>query len=114
MSVTATLLLGLPIRIDLPVIGRTIHTSEKTRCAIKPGQQQGSSWNERTRQANIERVFDAINTGFSTIRAIMDYTELSEATVKKALHELEDWPGNPRIKHAVIRQKHVFSVNESN
>lgn len=51
----------------------------------------------QTKSANIEKVFDAIVAGADTALAIADASQLSLATVQKALHELEDWPDKPRI-----------------
>lgn len=60
--------------------------------------------------ANIEKVFAAIVGGHDTALAIADATALSLATVQKALHELEDWPDNPRIVRIRGAVAHRFEV----
>ena len=64
------------------------------------------------RAANIEKVFAAIVAGADTALAIADATALSLATVQKALHELEDWPDNPRIVRVRGGVAHRFEVAE--
>lgn len=103
MSLTATLLLGLPVRLPQ---GRTrLISSDKSGKSLSPR-------NDITRLANVEMVFNAIADGYTSIFAIEDATSLSQVTVKKALHELEDWPGGPRIVRITAgkQQRHLFHV----
>lgn len=103
MSLTATLLLGTPIRLPR---GR-----KRLISGDKPGKTE-SARNSITRLANVERVFNAIADGHTTICAIEDETGISTVTVQKALHELEDWPGAPRIVRIIAgkHQPHHFQI----
>ena len=60
--------------------------------------------------ANIEKVFVAISQGVGTALEIESAVGLSLATVQKALHELEDWPDNPRIIRIRGGKAHRFEV----
>ena len=60
--------------------------------------------------ANIEKVFSAISQGGSTALEIESSVGLSLATVRKALHELEDWHDGPRIVRIRGGKSHRFEV----
>lgn len=107
MGLTSTLLLGLPIRFPHGQI--RLISSDGKRKAETPR-------NTVTRLANVEVVFNAIAAGYDTIYAIEDMTGISNVTVKKALHELEDWPTGPRIVRiygASKKHRHHFQIVSS-
>lgn len=89
MSLTAHLLFGKPTR--LPKGRVRTHNPDHRH----PGANLAR--NTETRLANVEKVFNAIADGHRSISAIEDATELSRSTVKKALHDLEDWPAGQRV-----------------
>lgn len=89
MSLTAHLLLGLPINLPAGQT-RVIYMDKKSPYT--------RGHNSATRLTNTEAVFNAIADGFVTIFAIAGGTGLSEVTVKRLIHDLEDWPAGPRIK----------------
>lgn len=109
MSLTAHLLFGKPTR--LPKGRIYTHNPDARRIsALTAAQQDNAARNTATKMANIERVYNAVADGVTTIIEISDNTGLSEPTVKKLLHELEDWPGGPRIVRTKGRQ-HTFCVS---
>ena len=103
MSLTATILLNQPIR--LPRGRKRLISSDFQR-------KSESARNSTTRLANVELVFNAIADGHTTIRAIDAAVVLSVVTVQKALNELEDWPGGPRIVRIIPgkQQRHHFQI----
>lgn len=106
-SLTGHLLLGKPI--SLPTGGHGVfHSADKTR---KPLIQPTIYRNLSIRQANVERVFNAVASGLETAMDIAISTNLSISTVNKALHDLEDWPDGARIaRTSSATQKHRFRV----
>jgi len=109
MSLTAHLLFGKPTR--LPKGRIYTHNPDARRlAALTVAQQDNAARSAATKLANIERVFNAIADGVDSIIDISDKTGLSEATVKKLLHELEDWPSGARIVRTK-GQKHQFKVS---
>ncbi len=108
MSLTAHLLFGKPTR--LPKGRVYTHNPDARRlAAITPAQQDNAARSTATRLANVERIFNAVADGVETILTIAVHTELTEVTVQKALHDLEDWPGGPRIVRIKGRH-HKFHV----
>lgn len=96
MSLTAHLLFGKPTRLPQGRV-RTHNPDARRQSAPTVGQEDNAARNTTTRLANVEKVFNAIADGHRTTPAIEDASGLSKSTVVKALHELEDWPGGPRI-----------------
>lgn len=108
MSLTAHLLFARPTR--LPQGRVYTHNPDARRlAALTAGQQDNAARNTATKQANVERIYNAVAEGAGTFVAISEHTGLSIATVKKLLTELEDWPGGPRVVRTK-GQRHYFKV----
>jgi hypothetical protein len=103
MSLTAHILFGKPTQ--LPKGRVRIHNPDTRRLMTNaPAREDVCARNTETRLANVEKVFNAIADGHRQIASIIKATSLSQCTVQRALHELEDWPGHARIKR--IRNGH--------
>lgn len=90
-------------------IGR-VHNMDNRGKAIHPGHIRNAEISASKRLQNIERVFESIARGVETQLDIADDTGLSNATVQKALHALEDWQGGARIIRRKTSARHFFKV----
>lgn len=76
----------------------------------RPQDDANAARHEKTRLANIERVFNAVADGFDTINKISDEIGLSITTTQKALIALEEEWTPPRIIRTRGKLAHVFRI----
>lgn len=108
MSLTAHILFN--IKTDLPRGNVRKHRMESWWKSNTPESVFAREHCALKKAANIEKVFTAVSNGSATALDIADAVGLSLATVQKALHELEDWPDNPRIVRFRGKVAHRFEV----
>ena len=115
MSLTATLLLGLPIQyprgIKRKIYGMRLLAPTMPRDLA---DMTNAARRDAMRQANIERVYDAIAEGARTAIDCTNATGLSHVTCWKALAQLcaEDDDGHSRVIRVEINGKHFYEVTK--
>ena len=112
VSMTATLLLGLPVRLPKGrkrnVYGMRLAAPTTPR---ELADETHAARMDRMRSANIERVFDAIAAGWRTVLHVSVITGLSHVTCWKAMQQLcLDCDGPPRVIRTNINGKHFYEV----
>lgn len=100
MSLTATLLLGKPIRLPDGIKRPPHHIDRPEPLSAKGGKFGNYDKRKTMREANIARVLSAIVEGVDTIHAIAEHLGISKATVLKAVNRLQD---RQQIKRTVGR-----------
>lgn len=106
MSLTAHILFNRPTQLPAGRL-RTNSIGVNRRHETTAGREEHAARNTATKLASIEKIYNAIVSGFDTIAEIGDETDLSESTVKRGLIELEDCPDGARIKR-IRGWKHRF------
>lgn len=76
------------------------------------GDRRNAERNTAIRMRNVERCYESVRKGNQTIPEVERDTGLSESTVKKALHELVDWHGGPRVLFTRKANRHFYKAVE--
>jgi hypothetical protein len=89
---------------------RTVTMESCTGYKRSQGADTNAARAEKTRLANIERIYNAVADGCDTIAKVSDETGLSITTTQKALIALEEEWTPPRIVRQRGRSAHIFTI----
>ena len=88
MSLTATLLFGLPIRLPVGTVRRISHDDTDAYALARSDADYSHRY--QCRDENIAKIVSALAEGLATYLEIAEATGLSESTVKKRMFVMED------------------------
>lgn len=113
MSLTAMLLTGAPPNLPQGRKRMISSDTERKNSVSNTPAHSGGERNQQIKSGNIERVYQAVASGFQTVLTIAEEAGLSISTVNKALHDLEDWLGGGRVQRITSHgNQHRFQIKE--